>query len=154
MGEQGRFARCVDGELPGVQERGDRQDVQDRATPTLLEVGDRLLDQEHRAFHIDVVDVLPVPDRERPHCVEWPDAGVVDEDVEPAELLDRARHDVGHVLEARHVGLEPDRFTTEVAEVRCGLLARFLAPTDDRDTRARVDVPLGDGAADATRPRP
>ena len=75
-----------------------------------------------------------------------PMPGVVEHDVEPAELLDREVDGRLHVVGVAHVGaLERDRVT----ELRRQLLAAPFVDVGDDDLRAFGDEPLDRRPADA-----
>ncbi len=69
----------------------DRGDVDDRAAAGGLHRFDRRLHAEEGAGQVDVDDLLPLRHVERADLAERHDAGVVDQNVELAELVDRGR---------------------------------------------------------------
>ena len=77
------------------------------------------------------------------------DAGVGDEDIEPAEVLDDLREgglDFGLVAD---VGGDRDRFAAGLADVVDGRLGAGSVPVEDRDPAAFLGQPFGGGLADA-----
>ncbi len=81
------------------------------------------------------------------------DAGVVDQDVEPAEGLDRARDERGSRLRVRHVALDPEAAPAQRLHVAAGRLRGLDRPTvEERDVGALPGQPQHDGAPDAARP--
>src|SRR5581483_870073 len=58
------------------------------------------------------------------------DGGVVVDDIEPAELLDRARKHLLHVGRLRHVGADSDRPSALVLNTFCGFRGGRLVDID------------------------
>jgi hypothetical protein len=82
-------------------------------------------------------------------------AGVVDQDVDPAELVHAGLHDLGAVLDRRHVGGHRDAAAPQPLDGGAGLLQALDAAGGDDDVGAglgqaagEVDAEPGRGAGD------
>ena len=80
-----------------------------------------------------------------------PTAGVVDEDVDLAELLDGLVDDALAVLGNRDVGLHGDAAAAERLDALAGVLEAFDAARADRDVGAGLGQPLRERDAEPRR---
>ena len=122
-----------------------RRDVHDRAGALLAHARDDGLAREEHARDVDVHHLAPLVERdllERPHRERGVEAGVVDEDVDPAAALERLRRHALGLLLGGDVDAEPD------ASFELG--RRLLGPREigDDDPRALTGETLGDRASD------
>src|SRR5215469_3770160 len=124
----------VDAALPG--DTGDRRDIDDRATANLAHLGDRVLHPEKRAARVDVHDLVPglgvveVLDRAAA------DPGIVDQDVELAEFLDRGLDDIPPVGFVGDVEMLEARRAVGRDNLGDDLLALVVELVGDRDLGA------------------
>jgi hypothetical protein len=135
--EHGPLRRGV-GDLRGrgADDRDEGGDVDDRAAAPLEQVGDAVLAAEEDAPRVHGLDAVPrldggVEDR---RVVVGRDAGVVVEDVDPAEALRRRAH---HLLDLRLVGhVHGLRERGAVPTLAHRLLGRLAADVGDADLGA------------------
>ena len=143
------FARGVSRRKAGAEDRHHRADVDDLAAARLLHGRiDRLRAQEG-AGEVGVDDAVPFLEIERVRGLADVDAGIVDEDVDPAELaadaLDHAR-DRGLVGD---VGGDRDRLDAAPRELGDRRVRFLLVAPDDRDAGAGVRQPARHAEPDA-----
>ena len=87
------------------------------------------------------------------HVVRRRSAGVVDQDVQPAEMIDRLLDEGFGLTGHRHVGPNRQDLTTgQLAQLLGRLLERVLAPPTDGDPRALLGQPQGRRLADPIAP--
>ena len=101
-----------------------------------LQLGNRRAADEERPLQVDVEDAVPLLGRRRLHGPRPDHAGVVHEDREPAERLDRPAHGLGGVVLLPDVaddGLGP---APRALDLRDEQLERLGAPGRDGDGRA------------------
>jgi hypothetical protein len=142
--------------LPAARRPATDATVDDSTGPVRTEVARGRAREEERPAQVDLLDVVPDIDRQRVQIAERDSgvpAGVVDEDVEPAELAHRRLHrrrDRGRValIELHHraasaaLGDQPHRLEG----------ALFVVDPRDGDVGAGVSQCHGDRAAEITRP--
>jgi hypothetical protein len=130
----------------------DRRDVDDAPRATLDHVLERRLGHVKSARRIDAQDLVPVVDG---HAQDRPvhgDAGVVDEDVEPAVLLDHLADDAKAVVRIAHVAPVNARPCATVLDRVAELLgAREIRREPSADRRATMCQPPRAGGADTAR---
>ena len=108
-----------------------------------MQVRDRRTGDQERSRHVDAEDVLEGGRREIEQRSLAADAGVEDERVEPAEVVDRL--DDGALRIRLHAGVRDDR---EPADLDRDLPDRPGAPAGDADLVAVSREPSGDRGAD------
>ena len=147
--DEGRFGDGVDAEdLTGVK-AAHRRDVDDRATAAaVLHVFcPRQLRQEQRGGHVDLERLLPAGEIDidgRPGVGVGP--GVVDQDVEPAEGIERGVDAGLRLRRVADVGGEPPH---AVADLLGRRLAGVPLARSDHHLGPGLGIGLGDGLADA-----
>ena len=114
-------------------------------------MGERGLDEEHRPLEVDLEHLVPRRRGERAERFGQRRGGVVDDDVDPAEALDREVDEPLDIIELAEVGGHPRRLTATVEHgLHRSLDGIGLAAGDDHG-RAGVGEPLGEREADAAR---
>ena len=142
------FDAVYDDDADATLEREHRRDVDDLAPGTLRDElsGHRLRQEEHR-LQIDGHDVVPVPLGEFEGLGAPDDAGIVDQDVDPAERGDAVGDDRRDVRCRRKIG-----FHIEVAATgrldRCAG-RRGIAAIDAHDVGAGLRKRKGHSQAEA-----
>ena len=128
---------------------GDGGDVDDAAVLLLQHRRHHRLAADEGPVEIDAQHLAPFLEVGFPHrLVDAGDAGIVDEDVDLAERLQRLVTRLLDRGEIRHVDLE-GRYRR--ADFLRGLFRKRQVVIPDRDLRARCDEALGDRAAKALR---
>ena len=107
---------------------------------------------ESRA-EIDRDDLVPVFGREILDRADMLDAGVVDQDIQPSERLDRTRDHVRDLVRLRHVGAVITHFDTVLlSEPRaCRLDLRWIAKTVQNDPCPLLRHRFSEGQANSAR---
>ena len=105
----------------------DRGDVDDRSAARRLHRLDRSLHAEKRARQVDVDDLLPLRHVELADLAEGDDAGVVHQNVELAELVDRGGNRGVPLLGRRDVEVHIARGVTDLVGQRLALLVEDVA---------------------------
>src|SRR6266851_8771477 len=122
----------------------DRGDVDDAAVVPFHHVMHDRLAADEGSVEIDAQDLAPFLEVGFPYRLVDPgDAGVVDENVDLAEGLERGVARLFDRGEIRHVDLERG---DAGADFLCGLLGERLVMIPDRNLGAGGDKTLGDGA--------
>src|SRR5216684_521397 len=122
----------------------DRGDVDDAAVVPFHHVRHDRLAADEGPVEIDAQDLAPFLEVGFPYRLVDPgDAGVVDENVDLAESLERGVARLFDRGEIRHVDLERG---DAGADFLCGLLGERLVMIPDRNLGAGGDKTLGDGA--------
>ena len=146
-------ARLRRGRVDGAGAAGPdvvRQDRDDRAAASLMDhlPADRARAVE-RAVQHDADDRVPSVGREILGAADEVARGVVDEDVDVPEVLDRALDELVDLLGVAHVDLDGQRIESGMTELcRSGLEVRRVPAADD-DARAERTEALRDGETDA-----
>ena len=105
----------------------DRGDVDDRSAARRLHRFDRSLHAEERARQVDVDDLLPLRHVELADLAEGDDAGVVHQNIELAELVDRGGNRGVPLLGRRDVEVHIARGVTDLVGQRLALLVEDVA---------------------------
>ena len=128
-----------------------RRDEDDRA-PRLLEVRDRGVGHEKRPALVDRVGAVPDVEAAFARGVLFPDAGVVDEDVQALPGGHDVAHELPGLLGPGHVAGERHRFASGRADVSHGPVGRgFVADVVDRDAGAGAREQIRHGPPDSAR---
>ena len=142
LGEQAQPALggAVGGRLRQRDVLVDRGDVDDPARGSRVDHDPRgLLRAQEGPGEVHVEDVLPVLERELEKRRALADAGVVHEDVEPAELVGQLAYHAGGALEVAHVEPAHHGPPAELADLRGGALRSLLVGIPgDSDVEARA----------------
>jgi len=113
------------------------------------QVRERRLGAVEQPEDVDLDHPLPLLDGRALDRPEQHHARVVDEDVEPAELVDGPLHGRLRLLALRDVGLDHERGAARVAQLRGQRVEALLAPRHERDGGAAGGELAGGGVADA-----
>ncbi len=148
--EDGGLRRAVVRHQRDGAEAGDRRDVDHRARAAPRDVLPDRLHHVQRRVDVERLRLLPPGVAQAHHRAhERVPAGVVDDDVQPAEVLDR-RSDRGlHGIAIRDVRRKDERPSTVGGHDRRDLCQQGGVARQQRDVRARRRVGLGDRTADA-----
>ena len=131
---------------------GDRRDVDDDAAAAAEHHGAAGgLRHQEAARDIGVEHAAPLFERHRHGRFGPADPGVVHEDVEPAESLDRGREGGLHLIGLRDVAGESQAVDVLRLELGLGRHEPLLASRGDRDGRSRFTQTLGDLQPQAAR---
>ena len=115
------------------------------------EVGQRVLQEEHRAAEVHRERLVPRFGRELPEGLGQRVGGVVHDDVDAAEAVDGRVDERLQRVELAHVGGDADRLAAHGLQELLGLGAGVGLAARDRDLGAGRDEALGDRAPDAAR---
>ena len=111
----------------GAAQALDRGDVDDRAAAGRLHRLDRSLHAEERAGQVDVDDLLPLRHVELADLAQRDDAGVVDQNVELAELVDRGGDRGVPLVGLGDVEVDVARGVTDLVGQRLALVVEDVA---------------------------
>ena len=135
-----------------------RRHHHDAAAPALAHVRDHRARAEERAAHVDLHHQVELAGRPLGQRREVDGAGVVDEDVDAAEFLERGIPHPLHVVEFAHVAAHRQRAAAELAHFLRRVVdgagearVRLVGLGGDHDVAALAGKRQRDGAADAAR---
>ena len=152
------FAEAVESELGCVVARAaakgvlprEAGNIDDKAAAAPGEAFQRLVRAVERAIQIEIDIAVPLLRRHLRHLVEDPFAGVVDENIEPAEFPVHGLEEFADLLNPGDIrgmtGDPPQRL-----HLADRPLDRFAAAPADGDRRSLAQQSLGDGAPDPPR---
>src|SRR5215813_12769474 len=143
-----RFGGVVLRGLANARHRPHRGDVDDAAAPGLPEERNRRLRGKRVSLEIDAEDLVPALGASLFHRVIQPDAGVVDEDVEPAEPLRGLANEGRGFGLAFHVRFHEYDLSATRRDLRRDPLAPVGVPVGVGHLRTFLDEPPYDGLAD------
>jgi hypothetical protein len=109
------------------------------------------LDAVHHAAQVHVEDVVPVIERVRVDLTDDPNAGIVEQIVDPSRLLHRLGDRLLERRVAAHIQLDRVRLSATAAEALRQLLRWTDLTIGDPDLGALVDQLRGQRGADAGR---
>ena len=140
------------GAAVGAQVGGEPADVDDRARAACGQLRQASLGADEGAVQDDGQDLAPGGERHLRERLLAPHRGVVDQDIDPAEPLDRGRRHAGDRRLVGHVGNAGERAPTARLDLaRHGLGFRLAGARVDHDRRARRRQVVGDCPPDIAR---
>ena len=152
--DQARLGRPVGAAHRVTDHASDRGGVDDHAAARFLQQRRRVLRAHPWPAQVDPDHLVPDVLRQlvalgRRREVRLVDAGVVVEDVELPERVDRRGHQALHVLELRDVAVHEHGLPTGCLDLRDDRLRRLVRHVGDDDARALLRHPAGRGGADS-----
>ena len=146
------LARGIHRDVRREEERPGGDHVHDGRVLARLQVRQRLLHEEHRPAEVHVERLLPGLGRELAERLRQRVRGVVHDDVDTAEAVDRALHEIVQRIEVSGVRRDTQRVAAHRAQMRLGFGTRVGLAARDDDLGPRAHEPFGDRAADASGP--
>ena len=146
------FAGAVGGRALLRHEAGNGCHVEDRTAAGRAQVRQRVLGRQEDRAHVDRHHPVPILHAARLHRLHGDDAGVVDDDIQPAKVGDRGGDQGAHVGFLRHIGVDIQALGAAGGDGCCRRRANFVIEVGHRHRCACTCQRPRDALPDALRP--